>query len=390
MNNLEGKKVIIIGAGISGLTATIALQQLGMRVRIYEKADSLRTTGTGLSVMANAIAALKTIGVNDIIEAAGQPIRIFEIKNTQGKTITTFPLDTVGKELGAENVNIHRQRLHNALLSKVEGDVIELNKSFESYTQNEDEVKVKFTDGSTLSADLLLGADGFNSAVREQLAGKTEIQTVPYVAWLATTPIKLPQFEAGYVCHYWGQGRRFGLIDIGHDEYYWWGTKNVASPSVYVKSNSKKEVLDTYQGWSPEISTVINATKESDILKVHTCDRKTLSSWTEGRVALIGDAAHAMLTSLGQGAAQGIVDAAVLADCLKHSTKVSLGLKQYEDVRLSKANSVVRLARSLSAIEQLDNRLLIALRNLYFKWTPQSVFEKQNRDILSFSLPSAQ
>jgi len=390
MNNLEGKQAIIIGAGISGLTAAIALQQLGMKVRVYESASSLRTSGTGLSIMANAIAALKTIGVNNVVEAGGQAIRTFEIKNANGKPITSFPLDAVGKELGSDNVNIHRQRLHDALLSKIEGNVIELNKSFESYTQTDNNVTVKFADGSTVSADLLLGADGFNSAVRNQLAGETEIQPVSYVAWLATTPIKLSQYEPGYVCHYWGQGKRFGLIDIGHSEYYWWGTKNVENPSEYVKQNSKKEVLECYQGWSPEIKTVINSTQESNIIKVHTRDRKPLSSWTEGRVALIGDAAHAMLTSLGQGAAQGIEDAAVLADCLKHSSTISTGLSQYQDARLSKANSIVRLARSLSKIEQLDNRLLIGLRNFYFKWTPQSVFEKQNRDILSFSLPSAQ
>jgi len=387
MNQLLGKEAIIVGAGISGLTAAIALQSLGMKVRIYESSSSLRTSGSGLSVMANAIAALKTLGIEGLIESAGQPIRHFDIKSSNGKKISSFPLYSVGVKLGNDNVNVHRQRLHDALRSKIKGDVIELDKPFSHYTQDVDGVTAYFSDDSKTTADILLGADGVHSAVRKQLAGATKLNNVPYIVWLATVPYQFPQFDPGYVAHYWGAGQRFGLIDIGHSEYYWWGTQNCRNPKEALKHCSKEEILNAYQGWAPEISEIINATPSESILKVHTRDRQVLDSWTDRRVALIGDAAHPMLTSLGQGAGQGIEDGAVLANCLANANNIISGLNLYEKNRLPRANKIVNLARNLSSLEQVENRLLVNLRDTYFKWTPQSVFEKQNLDILSFSLP---
>lgn len=384
MNEL--KQAIVIGAGIGGLTVAIALQREGWRVQVFESATSLRTTGTGLSVMANAMAALHSIDAHRPVKQAGQTIRQFFFKKHNGATITSMPIHAVGEELGHPSVNIQRPLLLGALAGQLAPDTLITGMRCTGYRQQRDGVQVTFEDGSTRLADLLIGADGLNSVIRERMLGPTPICSSGYIAWLAVTPLSHVKITEGYVAHYWGRGKRFGICDVGDGQTYWWGTSNQADPAKAALEHSKQEVLDSYVGWAPEVLAAIKATPDNAILKVHVRDREPVEQFCEGSVVLLGDAAHPMLPSLGQGAAQAIEDAVVLAEHLRRTPDIRQALLDYQASRHPRANEVVKAARFMSGIEQAESTFTCLLREWYLRLTPQSAWRKKNLELLTFKL----
>ncbi|UZE09347.1 FAD-dependent monooxygenase [Pseudomonas sp. B21-053] len=378
------KKAIVAGAGIGGLTAAIALQRAGWQVEVFEAAQTLRTGGTGLSIMANAMAALHSIDADVPVEQAGQVIRQFYFKKQNGDAITRMPIHEIGEQLGHPSVNIQRPLLLRALAQQLAPDTLTTGLRCVGYTHRPDGVLVSFEDGSTRQADLLIGADGLNSVIRQQMLGDTPTRPCGYIAWLAIVPFSHPTMSEGYVAHYWGRGKRFGLCDVGDGQAYWWGTCNHANAADAALNISKQEVLDAYSGWAPEVVAAIAATPESAILKMQARDRDPVEQFCDGHVVLLGDAAHPMLPSLGQGAAQAIEDAVVLAQYLTQTSDLNAALEQYQAFRHPRANGVVKAARFMSGIEQAESKVACWLRDWYFRLTPQSSFRKKNLDILSF------
>lgn len=384
----QPRKAIVAGAGIGGLTAAIALQRAGWQVKVFEAAPALRASGSGLSVMANAMAALHSIDAHVPVEQAGQVIQQFFFKKPNGAPITSMPIHEIGEQLGHPNINIQRPLLLRALAQQLAPDTLTTGLRCVGYAQRQDGVEVSFEDGSTHQADLLIGADGLNSVIRQQMLGETPTRPSGYIAWLALTPLSHPVMTEGYVAHYWGRGKRFGLCDVGDGQAYWWGTCNHADAAQAALSISKREVLSAYAGWAPEVIAAIEATPESAILKMHARDREPVEQFCEGHVVLLGDAAHPMLPSLGQGAAQAIEDAVVLAGHLARTPDLRSALAQYQARRHPRVNGIVNAARFMSGIEQAESKFLCWLREWYFRLTPQSSFRRKNIDILSFK-PSA-
>jgi len=381
----ELRKAIIAGAGVGGLTAGIALQRAGWQVKIFEAASTLRTGGTGLSIMANAMAALNSIGADAPVEQAGQVIRQFFFKKPGGKIISGIPIYEIGEQLGYPNINIQRPLLLRALAQQLAPDTLITGARCSGYKNHDNGVTVSFEDGSTDEADLLIGADGFNSVIRRQMLGETAIRYPGYIAWLAVTPFSHPVMTEGYVAHYWGRGKRFGICSVGDGHVYWWGTCNHKSATHDDVSINKQEVLDTYAGWAPEVRAAIEATPADIILKIHAKDRQPVTQFCDGHVALLGDAAHPMLTSLGQGAAQAIEDAVVLAERLTTTPDLRTALAEYEAYRHPRANEIVNAARSMSGIEQTESSIACWLRDWYIRLAPESSMRKKNIDILSFT-----
>lgn len=380
----EPRKAIVAGAGIGGLTAAIALQRAGWQVKVFEAAQTLRTGGTGLSIMANAMAALHAIDAHRPVEQAGQAIRQFCFRRQNGTPIARMPIHEIGEQLGHPSVNIQRPLLLRALAAQLAPDTLTTGLRCVGYAHRPDGVTVRFEDGSSHEADLLIGADGLNSVVRQQMLGETPTRASGYIAWLAVTPFSHPVMSEGYVAHYWGRGKRFGLCDVGDGQAYWWGTCNHDNAAHAALNVNKQEVQATYAGWAPEVMAAIEATPENALLKMHARDRPPVKQFCDGHVVLLGDAAHPMLPSLGQGAAQAIEDAVVLADRLAQTPDLRAALALYQTYRLPRANGIVNAARFMSGIEQAESAIACWVRELYFRLVPQSSWRKKNLDILSF------
>ncbi len=377
-------KVIVVGAGIGGLTAAVALRKVGVDVEVYERAGELRTAGTGLSIMSNALSALGTLGIDLELDKRGRAIETFQFLTHDARPIRTLPLKEVGDRLGTPSVNIHRADLQQALLEKLGRPPVGLAAAATGFEATADGVRVVFEDDREARGDVLVGADGFHSVIRRQLAGPEQPREPGYVCWLAVVPFGHERLTEGSVRHYWGPGQRFGLIDIGHGRVYWWGTKNMPAPAARGWNGGKDEIAQAYTGWADEVCEAIRTTPAEAIVSVPAQDRPFLGRWGAGPVTLLGDAAHPMLTSLGQGAGTAVEDAVVLADSLVGAADLPQALRRYESRRRGRARRMVRTSRILSLVEQFERPLPMLLRDAYFRWVPSPVLYRQNKSVLTF------
>ena len=376
---------IVVGAGIGGLTAAITLSRVGVDVRLHERAGALRAAGSGLSVMSNALTALAGLGVDLELEKHGRTVEAFNTFDRRGRLIRRQPLTEVSNRLGTPSVSISRAALQSVLRERAADVPLVLGAAATRYETDEDGVTVFFDDGTTARGDVLIGADGFGSAVRRQVAGPEEDRDSGYLCWLALTDFAHPRLAPGHVGHYWGRGQRFGLIDIGHGRYYWWGTRNMPAVRSHNWSGGKADVVRAYTGWADEVQQIIRETPEDAILSLPSSDRPFLERWGDGPVTLLGDAAHPMLTSLGQGAAIAIEDAVVLAHALaRHPEDPRAGLRAYEDLRRERARTMVTMSRRMSDLEQIEHPVGSALRNAFFRFVPKPVLARGFADALTF------
>jgi 2-polyprenyl-6-methoxyphenol hydroxylase-like FAD-dependent oxidoreductase len=380
------KKAIIIGGGIGGLAAAVTLRKIGMQVEVWERARELKAAGTALSFMCNAVSALHSLDIylDDELSTRGRVFERLHFLTRKGRHIRSMEFGEYARKQNAPSFAIHRADLQATLLKAAGADLrIGLGAVATGFQVSGSGVHVDFADGRQADGDLLVGADGFHSAIRKQLIGPEEVRDGGYVCWLATVPFEHPKFTEGYAAHYWGAGERFGLADIGNGRAYWWGTKNT-EPGTPAGADVKPEVQRVFSHWAPEVREVIRTTPAESIVTVRAQDRPFRDTWGQGPVTLLGDAAHPMLVSLGQGAAMAVEDAVVLAQQLAAAADVQQGLRAYEAERIPRTQIMVEASRALSRVEQLEGAFAHRMRALYFKFAPEKKFAEQNAGVLMF------
>ncbi|MGW4770758.1 FAD-dependent monooxygenase [Nocardia sp. NPDC004278] len=379
-------KVVVLGAGIGGLTTVAALRQAGFAVELYEAAPELRGQGFGLSVQANGIHALRAIGLGieeELFERGGK-VETFRFNNPDGTPIRVLPVHRQDERLGAASVALHRKDLHAVLLRAIGDTPTHVGTQATRFIDDGDHVRVEFADGRVAEGDLLIGADGIHSVVRAQLHGRAEPRPGDFIAWLACIPFEHPAVPRGYSAHYWGTGMRFGIHDIGHGRVYWWGTMTMPGDAAADWQGTKEDLQRLYADWAPEVRACIDQTEWADVLAVPCQDRPPLAGWGRGRVTLLGDAAHPMLPSLGQGANAAIEDAVVLAHSLRTALDPVAGLRRYEQVRAERTAMFVNGSWSLGKIEQTTDPKLVKVRDTYFRHAPTEFFLRELAKPMSF------
>jgi 2-polyprenyl-6-methoxyphenol hydroxylase-like FAD-dependent oxidoreductase len=315
---------------------------------------------------ANAMKALELLGVAQEVKQRGAKVGRAEIRRWDGKLLVELPAQKQAELYGTYSYLIHRRELQATLARAVTAFTpIQTNKRWADFSSSQGEqVTAVFTDGTREEADVLIGADGISSSVRERLFGSSPLRYSGYMALRGVCRFDedADTSDLGGGFEALGQGKRFGFSHLGSGQVFWFAAVNAPQGQLLSISDRKAAALNYFRGWYRPVVSVIEATEEQAILAHEIVDRRPLPRWSEGRITLLGDAAHPMLPNLGQGGAQAMEDAVVLARCLKQPN-VPEALRAYQEERRDRTARIVRMSRSLGRTMQLENPLLILLRD---------------------------
>lgn len=356
-------RAVIVGAGIGGLTAAIALKQTGWDVSVHERAQELREVGAGITLWANAVKVLRKLGVGEAIESASATIRQTEIRTWRGKLLLGSDFDEVNRKLNAPTIGIHRADLQSKLADALGREHINLGMTCVSYVHDEKGATALFAEGDEVRGQLLLGADGIQSLVRNQLLGNEPPRYAGYTAWRGVGLINRPEVPLGVTLLALGRGSQVGMLPIGAGRTYWFATANVPAGEAAGPGGHKADLLKRFGDWYPAFPAAIDATPDEAILRNDIIDRPPVRTWTDGRVTLLGDAAHPTTPNLGQGACQAIESAYVLAKCLREADDVPSGLLAYERARFDRTAQITNESWKLGKILAYENPLKCWLRD---------------------------
>jgi salicylate hydroxylase len=363
-------RVAIIGGGIGGLTAAIALSRAGIDVSVHEAAAELKEIGAGVALHANAMRVLRAIGVEDgVRKVAGRSEWAVTRNGVTGRVISRTSRGQQAALLGIEGATVHRADLLDALAAAVPADVVSLGKRCVSVDAHGEVAVARFADGTCAEADVIIGADGIHSVVRTALfgpdaprfTGKICYRSVIPAAAVRGTPLAADNGQwlgpHGTIVLYPLRGEELINVVCHYDDESY-------RHESWVAQCPGSEVLSRYAGWHESLLRLFEA--GDTWYKWALYDRDPIPAWTRGRVSLLGDAAHPMLPYLGQGACQAIEDGAVLATALSApgaDDDPVAALDRYERTRRPRASRVVLTARERGLSNHLASPLAALRRD---------------------------
>ncbi len=359
-------RAVVIGGGIGGLTAAIALQQTGWDVAVYERAPELREVGAGITLWTNALKVLRKLGVGEAVEAVSAPIRQSEVRSWRGRLLMQTDFSYLNRKLGAPTVGVHRADLQAKLADHLGREHIHLGMTCVAYNQDEKGVNALFAEGDEVRGAILVGADGIKSLVRNQLLGPEPLRYAGYTAWRGVGLIDRPEVPLGLTVLAMGRGSQVGMLPIGRGRTYWFATANVPAGGEDGPGGHKPELMKRFGDWYAAIPAVIEATPESGIIRNDIFDRPPVRKWTDGRVTLLGDAAHPTTPNMGQGACMAIESAYVLAKSLANAADAPAGLLAYEGARFDRTAMITNQSWKFGKMFAYENPVKCWFRDRLF------------------------
>ena len=370
------KHAIIAGGGIGGLCAAIALRQLGVEVTVYEKVSSLGQVGAGLTLWPNAIKALARLGLGQPVIETGARIRHGEIRTSAGRVLAVLQSGRLEQRFGAPAIGIHRADLHRLLLAALPAGAVQLGVACEGFSQDETGVTVHLDGGQSDRAGLLIGADGIHSAIRRQMLPDLKLRYAGYTARRAVVESPV-EAALGVTLESWRCGSLFGIVRIDENRVYWFATANTPPGRTQSPAEHKAELRRRFRGWHSPIEPLIEATPAEAILHNDICDFKPIHQWRQGRVALLGDAAHPTTPNMGQGACMAIEDSIVLARALAGPGSLAGRLRRYETERMPRTAWITNQSWQIGRVAQWDHRFACAARDFIFSLISGKLTERQ-------------
>lgn len=375
------KPTVVVGGGIGGVTAALALTRIGHEVVVLERAGAPVDAGSGITLFPNAMAALDAIDVGDAVRAVGIPLPGSGGLRTPGGRM----LVDAGSEPAVTGLyGFHRADLHRRLRGRLPPGVLRTGHEVIGVRSHPGGALVEIADRPPIEAALVVAADGWRSRVRRSLhPSYPGPRYAGYTSWRGVTavPIEL----GGVAGETWGAGERFGILPLRDGRVYWFATANVGADTVF---DAHAEVCRRFGGWHAPVPVLLSATEPEVVLALDIYDLTLpLPPFAVGQVALLGDAAHAMTPDIGQGAGQAIEDAVVLAAELARTPASAEALHRYDVQRRERTERLVRTARRTGRLAQADGRLAVPLRTLMMRLTPPALSLKMVKRVTAWTPP---
>ncbi|MCU4564096.1 FAD-dependent urate hydroxylase HpxO [Acinetobacter sp. WU_MDCI_Abxc222] len=340
--------VVIIGAGMGGLTTGIALKKFGHQVRIFEQTEKILPVGAAISLWSNGVKCLNYLGLTDkIAKLGGQMDDLAYVDGLTGDVMTQFSLLPLIEEVGQRPYPVARADLQNMLMDEFGRDQIYLGKKMVSLEDKADYVEVHFADGSSTQADLLIGADGTHSLTRAYVLGQqVQRRYAGYVNWNGLVEISEDLAPAQQWTTYVGEGKRASLMPVADGKFYFFLDVPLPAGLDNNRDEYKKLLKQYFVDWCQPVQQLIERLDLQKTNRVEIHDIEPFTQFYKGRVVILGDAAHSTTPDIGQGGCQAMEDAIYLARSLQINTLgLEDALRRYQNKRNERANELVLRAR---------------------------------------------
>jgi 2-polyprenyl-6-methoxyphenol hydroxylase-like FAD-dependent oxidoreductase len=342
------RTAIVIGAGIGGLAAAIALTQRGWDVAVLERESQLDAAGAALAIWPNGTRALERLGLPELVQrATARPMNAV-IRKADGTPMVEHRSEALVRRYGAPLVAVRRDELLRAEYGRLGKGTVR----FDCPVTRVLDGRVEYGSGSLLAADVVVGADGLHSRARRWVSAGEEPRPSGLVAFRGVTAPGAGEVPFG---EWWGPGVIAGLIPLYDTAIYWY---------VSLRGDRGTELGDQLDAFAPPVRDVVRSTPPDQVLVHELFDRGPRGGWNRGRVALLGDAAHAMLPFLGQGACSSLEDAIALADALDQEPAIDTAIARYVRARRTPATRLIRGSRVAGDLAMLRPPIARALRDV--------------------------
>lgn len=370
-------QISIIGAGIGGLTLGNILKQHDLDFTIYESASEIKPVGAGIMMAVNAMQIFDKLGLKEKIESKGNKIHGICIADEKLKTISTTNVLALEKKFNSCNVAIHRAELQNILAENLGFENIQLNHSLNQIKKKENYI-LKFENGFETECEIVFGADGIHSKVRNQILGAGSIRNAGQKCWRGLTDFNLPEKYSHHALEIWGKGKRFGFVKISDRKVYWYALVNEN------KFEEKIDLSETFRDFDSLVLEILESTQKENIILNDIVDLTPIPKWYAENTCLIGDAAHATTPNMGQGACQSIEDAYVIGKLLEKNRNFNSIFEEFQKIRRKKVDYIVKNSWTIGKISQWEKGN--QLRNFLMRSIPESINQKMVEKILKLEL----
>lgn len=337
-------RIAVVGAGIGGLAAARALIADGHEVACYERADALRTSGSALTLWSNGTAVLHALGVP--YDDLGAPIDMLSMRRgTDGRTLMDIDVARAAVRYGYPHRSTPRRDLIARLADGLPPDTLHFGRRAVAVEQGPERAEVRFADGSTAAADLVIGADGTRSVVRDLVFGADPTRPAGWATWQGLTPVDVETTYSRRGLMVMGPEGMCGLLPAGNGLLQWWFDRPWDADAPQPQSVTAM-LKERYGHWASPVAETLAAADDDHIEFFAHRRQKPVRGWSRGRVTLLGDAAHTMPPTVAQGANQALEDAWALARALRRTTGTPAALADYERSRTKGARLTGRVAGS--------------------------------------------
>jgi 2-polyprenyl-6-methoxyphenol hydroxylase-like FAD-dependent oxidoreductase len=369
---MRGKSAAVVGGGIGGLAAGNALGRAGLEVTVYERAEEIRPLGAGLSIWPNGVNALRDLGMDALVDAAGVSLGGGALRRADGTSLADFDPSLLVERYGQPLVGLDRGALHMALIEGLGRRLV-----LGAEVQSPAEGVLSLPDGSEVRPDLIVGADGLHSAIRMAILEDGDPVDSGIVAYRGISAWNWPVPDG----EWWASKSIAGLLPLPGNKVYWYLAHRGEPDSQAIPG-----LLGEYSEPLPE---VVAATPAGEVLCHRLLDRDPVTSWSRGAMTLLGDAAHPMLPFLGQGACAALEDAVALGRAVEGADGILEAIDAYEAKRVSRTADLVNGSRRAAKVALLSSRAGRRIRNALVSHVPARARLRQLDRVISLEAARA-
>ncbi|MBV8872156.1 MAG: FAD-dependent urate hydroxylase HpxO [Metakosakonia sp.] len=340
-------KALVIGAGIGGLSAAVALKNAGIACDVFEAVKEIKPVGAAISIWPNGVKCMRHLGMGEMMETYGGPMRFMAYKDyRQGETLTQFSLAPLVERVGGRPCPVSRAELQREMLNYWGRDKVQFGKRVSNVEENADGVTAWFTDGTTAHGDFLIAADGSHSALRPYVLGYTpQRRYAGYVNWNGLVEIDEAIAPAEQWTTFVGEGKRVSLMPVSDGRFYFFFDVPLPAGLAEDRTTLRDDLTRYFSGWAPPVQRLIAALDPQTTNRIEIHDIEPFDKLVRGKVALLGDAGHSTTPDIGQGGCAAMEDAVVLGEIFRTQTNIESALREYEAQRCDRVRDLVLKAR---------------------------------------------